>query len=189
MQIVRPLLFSLAVIAGNANSLASAAETDLRTVELSLLHRRLDLGGVRALDAKTGRWSPLRVEGARLLVVHLWAVECSPCTAEMPLLKNIARGWKNEPGVQIVFVSETLDEKVLRDFWFKTNRDRVPETPLTQSIDNRIRDTLDTGKQPLTLLLDQDLVVRQALVGSLTERSPELTTSMSRLLRALNGRR
>lgn len=107
----------------------------------------------------------------------------------MPLLKNIARGWKNEPGVQIVFVSETLDEKVLRDFWFKTNRDRVPETPLTQSIDNRIRDTLDTGKQPLTLLLDQDLVVRQALVGSLTERSPELTTSMSRLLRALNGRR
>ena len=107
----------------------------------------------------------------------------------MPLLRNIVRGWKDDPSVQIVFISETLDEKVLREFWFQSARDRVPDLPLIQSADDRIRDVLGTGKQPVTLLLDRDLVVRQAFIGSLTERTQELTESMSRLLRAIRAKK
>lgn len=166
---------------------ASWAEESVRELEISLLHRRLDLRGVRVFDASKERWGSLKPVDRRLFLIHLWAVECLPCVSEMPLLRNIARGWKNDPAVEIVFISETLDEKQLREFWFRTARDRVPEAPLVQSADDRIRDVLGTGKQPVTLLLDRDMVVRQAFIGSLTERTNELTEGMSRLLRAIRG--
>ena len=168
---------------------ASLAAEPVRELEVSLLHRRIDLRGVRVFDAPKNSWGSFKSEDRRLLLLHLWAVECQPCVDEMPLLRNIVRGWKDDPSVQIVFISETLDEKVLREFWFQSARDRVPDLPLIQSADDRIRDVLGTGKQPVTLLLDRDLVVRQAFIGSLTERTQELTGSMSRLLRAIRAKK
>lgn len=167
----------------------STAAEPARDIETSLLHRRLDLRGVRAFDSSKNKWGSFKIEDRRLFLVHIWAVECKPCVAEMPLLKSIARGWKADPSVQVVFISETIDAKLLHEFWFQTARDRVPDAPLTQSTDERIRDVLETGKQPLTLLLDRDLVVRQAFVGPLTERTTELTEAMSRLLRAVRVQR
>lgn len=167
----------------------SIAAEPVHATEASLLHRRIDLHGVRVLDGSKIRWNPLTLEGSRLYLIHLWAVECKPCVAEMPLLKNIALGWKNDSNVNVLFISETLDEKQLREFWFQTAKDRVPDVPLMQSVDDRVREVLGTGKQPITLLVDRDLVVRQAFVGSLAERTGELAESMSRLHRVLRSQR
>lgn len=179
----------LALVIWLLTTSSSLAAEPVRELEVSLLHRRIDLRGVRVFDAPKNSWGSFKSEDRRLLLLHLWAVECQPCVDEMSLLRNIVRGWKDDPSVQIVFISETLDEKALREFWFQSARDRVPETPLIQSTDDRIRDVLGTGKQPVTLLLDRDLVVRQAFIGSLMERTQELTESMSRLLRAIRAKK
>lgn len=185
MQIVR--LASLLICLLSSSTIVAAES--VRETETSLLHRRLDLRGIRVLDRAKNRWNSLILKGSQLYLVHLWAVECKPCVAEMPLLKSIALGWKNDLNVNVLFISETLDEKQLREFWFQTAKDRVPDVPLMQSADDRVREVLGTGKQPITLLVDRDLVVRQAFVGSLAERTGELTESMSRLLRVLRSQR
>jgi len=173
-------------------SLLSASRADIgdaSVLESSLLHRRLDLGGVRLFDEDKGKWGPLKPERSKLLVIHLWAVECGPCVSEMPLLKNIIKGWRAETEVRFYMVSETLDEKIAKDFWFKTNKIRVPDTGLAQSVDDRLREALGTNKQPVTLILDTDLVVRQAFIGPLTNRATELAEGLSRLLKTLNSRK
>jgi len=177
------------VLASTGASVSFAEGGDPAALESSLLHRRLDLGGVRIFDADRGKWGPLKHERGKLSVIHLWAVECAPCVAEMPLLKNIAKGWHSEADVRFYMVSETLDEKVVKDFWFKTNKGRVPDTALTQSVDDRIREALGTNKQPVTLILDSDFVVRQAFVGALNNRAAELAAGLSRLLRTFNSRK
>ncbi len=149
--------------------------------EASLLHRRINLDGVRVFEAKTKRWQPYRKGSESLLILHLWAVECAPCIAEMPTLRNIVFGWRDEADLRFLFISETLDEKKLLEYW-RSNAERVPAVALYQNTDNRIRDILETGKQPLTLLVDQDLVIRQAFIGTLSDRNHELAASMTRLL-------
>ena len=177
------------LLASSGSSVSFAEGGDASALESSLLHRRLDLGGIRVFDADKDKWGPLKHERGKLLVVHLWAVACAPCVAEMPLLKNIAKGWRSEADVRFYMVSETLDDKIVKDFWFKTNKDRVPDTALTQSVDDRIREALGTNKQPVTLILDSDLVVRQAFVGAINNRAAELAEGLSRLLKTFNSRK
>lgn len=149
--------------------------------ESALLHKRLDFGGVRAFDEKTGRWQPYRRASESLLVVHLWAVECAPCVAEMPTLRSFVAGWRDEPALRFLFISETLEEKKLLDFW-RAAAARVPSVAIYQNADDRIRGVLENGRQPITLLVDQDLIIRQAFVGSLVDRTSELAASMTRFL-------
>lgn len=174
------LVCSLIVI-GESRQESAAAEPALSQLELSLLHRRIDLSGVRGFDAKTSRWQPYRKGSESLLVVHLWAVECAPCIAEMPILRNIVSGWRDEAELRFLFISETLDEKKLLDYW-RASASHVPSVSVYQNTDERIRSILETGKQPITLLVDQDLVIRQAFIGTLSDRTNELTASMTRLL-------
>lgn len=157
------------------------AGSALDPVETRLLHRRIDLSGVRGFDEKTGHWSPYKKGPEQLLVVHLWDIACAPCISEMPMLRKVVHGWRAHPQVGFLFVSETLDERKLLDYW-RAATERVPRVTLYQNTDDRIREVLDTGKQPVTLLVDQDLVVRQAFIGSLEERTNELAASMTRLL-------
>lgn len=162
-------------------------ELEARRTEIKLLHRQLDLTGIRVWDARSKKWLPRAPAPGRILVLNLWAVECPPCVAEFPILRDIARGFrKTETAVRFAFVSETKDEEKLLGF-ARTNRDKMPEAELYQVTDARLRSLLGTEKQPVTLLLDQNLVVRQAFVGSIVERRNEFVDSIERLLQRANA--
>jgi len=180
-QYFSALLLGSTLALGMSQQRLANAELPPIQSEASLLHRRINLDGVRVFEAKTKRWQPYRKGSESLLILHLWAVECAPCIAEMPTLRNIVFGWRDEADLRFLFISETLDEKKLLEYW-RANAERVPAVSLYQNTDNRIRDVLETGKQPLTLLVDQDLVIRQAFIGTLSERNHELAASMTRLL-------
>ena len=171
------------LLAGQLHA-AEPTEAELRRLEASLLHRRLDLGSVRMWDCKSQRWQPFRQAKERVLVLQLWAVECLPCIQEMPLLRNMVSGWQHETAVRFLFISETLEEDKLTQFWCKDKKGTVPDLNSYQSTDGRLRDVLETGKQPLTLLLDRDFVIREAFVGALAARPRELAAAVTRLVAA-----
>ncbi|HMY58354.1 MAG TPA: hypothetical protein PK472_08875, partial [Pseudomonadota bacterium] len=56
----------------------------LRRQEAQLLHRRMDLSTLRVL--RKNEFVATEAPVARLLFVHLWAVECRPCLEELPTL-------------------------------------------------------------------------------------------------------
>lgn len=169
---------------GRARAAASPASS-LRGEESGLLHARLDLRGVRGYRGRRGPWQPFSPGAERLLVVHLWALECPPCVAELPMLRTLVRGWHDQPTVRFLFVAETLDASRLLAFWLDDHHADVPEVELYQSTDGRIRDVLGIGTQPLTLMVDSQGVVRQAFIGSLADRRFELGRAIGRLISAL----
>lgn len=153
--------------------------------ETDLLHTRLDLGGVRGYEREHRTWRPFAWGRERLLIVHLWALECPPCLAEMPLLRALVRGWRDQAAARFLFISESLDELKVLAFWLTTHREKVPEVAVQQSTDGRIRDALGIGTLPLTLLVDRERLVRQAFIGSLASRKFELGRAIGRLLAGL----
>lgn len=158
-------------------------ELELRRAESLLLHRQVDLEGLRRL--KDGKFSVETPQPARLTILHVWAVECRPCIEELPLVRKLADSLEQDPQLRFVMVTETTDTKVLLDFLAK-NRGELPRSaPQYQSTDERLRKSLQNRSQPVTLLLDARMVVRQAFLGSLKLRRSELAEAIQRLSRSL----
>jgi hypothetical protein len=158
-------------------------ELEVRRAESLLLHRKVELSGLRLLrDGRLVNDSPPPV--SRLLVLHLWAVECRPCIEDFPLLRRITDSLRDLPQVKAVLVAETLDLVQLQRF-FDQHRPDLPRVDHYQSIDDRLRGSLQNRSQPTTLLLDALGVVRQGFVGSLKQRRSEFADSIQRLYKNL----
>lgn len=172
-----------------AGGVAAAGGTDealrelaVRRQEAALLHRRVDLRGARLLRA--GQAIDVQPPVAHLLIVHIWAVECPPCIEELPILRRIAESLGRMPQVKIVLVSETIDLPTLNRF-INAHQADMPRVEQYQSIDERLRSSLQNNAQPTTLLVDALGVVRQAFLGSLKHRRSEFVDAISRMTRAL----
>lgn len=176
------LLFALLLC---PSSLRADPPARLADAESGLLHRRLNLSTLNRYHRGQKIWLPLRLAPARLYVVNLWGVHCAPCRAEFPLLRNIARAWQSQKDVQFLYVADPpLDspaEEVVR-FWQELAA-QLPDADPVRSRDDSLRQELDNQAQPITLLLDAQLVVRQAFVGAIGDRP--LGTAITRLLRVL----
>ncbi|HNN95328.1 MAG TPA: TlpA disulfide reductase family protein, partial [Pseudomonadota bacterium] len=118
------------------------------------------------------------------LIVHIWAVECPPCIEELPILRRIAESLGRMNQVKIVLVSETTDLATLNRF-INAHQNDMPRVEQYQSIDERLRSSLQNNAQPTTLLVDALGVVRQAFLGSLKHRRSEFVDAISRMSRAL----
>lgn len=154
-------------------------------IEADLLHRRLNLSGIKKWSPATGQWS-LGHRAAKLYVVNLWSVHCAPCIAEFPFLKNIVHGWRANPNVQFLFIADpptNTTEAEFITFWRKSLA-ALPEAEPYLSTTNAIRTVLEIDTLPITLLLDEQLVVRQAFVGSVEKR--RLGTAIERLMKTLS---
>ncbi|MCS6913516.1 MAG: TlpA disulfide reductase family protein [Myxococcales bacterium] len=160
------------------------AEVELRRLEASLLHRKVDLRGVL-------RWSGGRVveetpSPAPVVLLHLWATTCRPCRDEFLRLSAVLAALEQEPSLGLVVAAED-DSDTLRRFLQERPWPPPPGRVLYKTIDGRLRQAVQTMKQPLTLLLDRSWVVRQAFVGSLEHRRNELVGAIEALLRSLQA--
>jgi hypothetical protein len=168
--------------AGLSAAQAQAQELAVRRQESLLLHQKVDLRGLRRVDGP----SPV-VESppvSRILIVHIWAVECRPCVEEFPVLRPILDSLRTLPLVKAVLISETQDTPKLQAF-LRDNRSIVPQLPQYQVADDRLRASLQNQSQPVTLLLDERGVVRQAFLGSIRHRRSELADAVQRLVKSL----
>jgi hypothetical protein len=172
---------------GEPRNRALADET-VADREAALLHRRLDLAVVQKWSRSMGSWQPLSVPPSAVYVVNLWSIHCKPCLAEFPLLKNILAGWKSRSEVQFLFIadppSETSEAETVA-FW-QQSRAALPDADPCRASSDELRRSLENDSEPLTLLLDDRFVIRQAFIGSIGSRP--LGRSIERLLRsAKNG--
>lgn len=161
---------------------ALQSELRLRQGESLLLHRKVDLSGLRMIQG--GQFVNHPLETARLTVVHVWAVECKPCVEELPLLRRMADSFRSSPQIKFVFVSETTDSAKLLAF-LASHSAEMPRGDHFQITDGSLRASLQQNAQPTTLLLDPLGVVRQALLGSIKQRRSELADAIERLSRSL----
>lgn len=158
----------------------------------SMLHLRLGLGAVKALDLSTAVPSvgaSLTEAKDSVLVLNFWRTDCPPCVDEFPALKSIFQ--EPHPGSELYMVTESLDLDAVRRFQ-TTHRARIPDAPMYVNTDRKLRFQLRSDTVPLTLLLDRRRVVRQVFVGAIHRRpggtgSMELQTGAARLALAEAG--
>ena len=182
-----------------------------RSVEALLLHRRIDLRGLRQYHPATRSWGPLGPPRAKVWVINLWSIACLPCKKEFPLFRRMVQSWQGRSDVQFLFVADPPDETSPSDveqFWktpvfeikpgepcsgISSRREGVPscvvELPLVDpahSSDKRMLKSLfDVTMRPLTLWVDRTGLIRQVFAGSIEARKGELSESITRLAGAL----
>lgn len=162
-------------------------EIKLRDIETSLLHRRLDLSGVKQLQRTTAAWHSLALSHKKIFVINLWSVHCQPCIEEFPLFRKMVEGWRSQSDVQFLFIAdpprETEEEELIK-FW-RNLPTQLPDQDPCRSTDERLRNILEAGTEPITLLVDEHMIIRQAFAGTITKRN--LATAIQRLLNALQS--
>lgn len=149
-------------------------------IESELLHRRLRIDDLQAWTPSQQRWQPRALDSVPVTVLHLWSPRCVPCVEELPLLARLLDAWKSEPSVRFLVVADHEgDGSELLPF-LSAQPLLWRNRPLLRLGTDRLRDGLGVSVQPLTLLVDEQRVIRQAFVGPLSGRS--LGSAISRLL-------
>lgn len=196
---------------------ALASEASEREIEATLIHRQISLNNVQSYSRARKTWQPLRGQGARVRVVNLWAKPCLPCLAELPELRALAATWKgNSRAVQFLFIADppgqTSPEDVV-SFWAnpyadglaascptgedvkRVSHNGVPsclltvpdEDPARSSTDDLLRSLKSIEVRPLTLLLDEQGIIRQVFAGSIKGKRLQVLGAIERLLEVTGG--
>jgi thiol-disulfide isomerase/thioredoxin len=152
-------------------------------IEADLLHRPLHLGDLQSWNPQQKRWQPLASDAtSSVTVLHLWSPRCAPCVEELPLLARLLDAWQREPSVRFLIVADHEgDGSELVPLW-QAQPALWQHRPLLRVGSDKLRDQLGVQVQPLTLLIDDQQVIRQAFVGPLAGRS--LGSAVTRLLSA-----
>ena len=142
----------------------------------------------------------------KIRVVHLWGTWCAPCKDEFPVIKQmdlqIRRNYQG--AVQFVYIADSLSTNGAMKTFMEKYHDDMPAGLLYHDYENKLavellavlpqgsavegRNESSNERQlnlPITLLVDADDVVRQAFVGSVMARRPELVNGIAQLYRAL----
>lgn len=175
---------------------AAASPDDQRRDEVRLLHqvlRPIDLASnLRIFEPRTGEWLRTATSdppAARVIVLYLWNPAAPEAQSELPWLREMARRVEAYHGgdVRFLFIAESVPAADMKAF-AGALRDRVPNMPYFLDQEGSIVDTLRQALPgarlplPITLLLDDQRAVRQAVVGSVASRRSELVSAISDLL-------
>lgn len=179
--------------------------------ETALLHHRLTMPSLSVWEGPRQEWrSLLPREGPptnlKIRVVHLWGTWCGPCKDEFPIIKQmdlqIRRSYQG--AVQFVYIADSLSTNAAMKTFMEKHHDDMPAGLLYHDDENKLamdllavlpqgsvvegRTEAPSERQlnlPITLLVDPDDVVRQAFVGSVMARRPELVNGIAQLYRAV----
>lgn len=130
---------------------------DIRDVYGKVGRKAPDLAFRQVADDAPRRLSELR---GRVVLLNLWATWCPPCREEMPALDRLQKEYEDE-GLVVVTVSDE-DREQLRKY--------AEEHPLSTLYvyDPAIAKEIGFAGRPLTLLIDRDGTVREAVIGTRT---------------------
>jgi thiol-disulfide isomerase/thioredoxin len=154
---------------------------------------------LRIWDTTARQWRAPRPEEtpgqtAPILVVHLWADYCAACKKEFPLVRDFAeRLTKAHPGqVEVIYISETFSSLEM-DRFMVAEKERMPRAPqyhdTGEVFAQLIQENRPSGQLtlPVTLVLDEQRIVRQSVIGPIAAHRLMLAAGITKLVR-LAGR-
>lgn len=97
------------------------------------------------------------------LVLNFWASWCGPCRVEMPSLQQASVKYNGR--VAFVGINQGEDWPTITDFG---NEYKVTY-PLLIDPDNRVNRRYEVNSLPTTVIIDQQGVVREVIIGILSE--------------------
>ncbi len=181
---------TVAAFTGSAQAQVSEQDYLLHTLVKSPV-----FAGLRIWDRHLHDWRGLRPEEipaqrAPVVVLHLWADYCKPCKEEFPMLRALAESIERaHPGqVQFVYLSETADAPAM-DRFVTTLQGSLPRGPLYFDTGATIAQILSEQRPsaqktlPITVVLDRQRVVRQAVIGPISTTRSALVTGIGKLVR------
>ena len=171
---------------------------DTHRQEVALLHRAIDLDRLRDFDVwdeRAAEWrkpksDELTDDRAAVLLLHFWASWCKPCREEFPIWRELQPRLEAlyQGKVRIVYVAIQTNNADMERFLME-NKDRMPRAPWYLDVGERLAGIVRAGlpedrlPMPVTLWLDRQRVVRQAVAGSIYHRRAEVVDSTARLVR------
>jgi len=172
--------------------------TDTHRQEVALLHRAIEPERLRDFDIwdeRVAEWrkpkaDELTDDKAAVLLLHFWASWCKPCREEFPIWRELQPRLEAlyQGKVRIVYVAIQTNNADMERF-LTENKDRMPHTTWYLDVGERLAGLVRTGlpedrlPMPVTLWLDRQRVVRQAVAGSIYHRRAEVIDSTARLVR------
>lgn len=187
-------------LAGPTPLARSGSELDLRRQEVRLLHLALDRVALRSflvwepkIDAlRDARPGEVVDDSTPVMILHLWATWCDPCKEEFPLWQKLGPRLvdRHSGKVRIAHVALQNDSSDMASF-VQQMHGKLPfptrHFDRKERLASALRKAL-SGKQltlPMTLILDRERVVRQAIIGPISERRQELAESTARLIQLI----
>ena len=170
---------------------ALAQRIDQLESESHLLSRKVVLDSLLSIQPTPLSYDkvpPLGSHGQPLLV-HLWSIHCPPCVKELPALAATLKHLREVTPIRIILIAEdSLDSLDSLGDALRSFDEVIPRVELyAAGPASELRSTLQKVSWPATLLLDDQLVVRQALVGTLGARRNALFSAVLRLCASLRA--
>lgn len=208
------LLLSVCCLVGTAQ--AQSPSESKRKVEWGVLHKQASLQDVRSYSRAKQKWQQLPSSKAKVRVVNLWSKTCAPCLAELPTFASLVEQYRQKHGeaVQFLFIADPGEHTSAQDveeFWARPWADSlaqkdcpgqrmshhgvdscllraIPNVDPARSESRRLTALVHPTDEsrPVTLLLDEKGVVRQAFVGSFGTNASDLSDAIDRLLAAVS---
>lgn len=145
---------------------------------------------------------------SKVRILHIWAHHCGPCKEEFPILRDMDKQLRKDYHGEVLFTYVAVDirdSEAMKKFWSE-NSPQMPVGPMfgdhNDALSRSLAEFLPQKPQkgpgeagamarllplPLTLVLDDEGVVRQALVGSIASRRAELVNGVAQVYRWVKG--
>lgn len=101
--------------------------------------------------------------GGQPVILNFWASWCAPCRVEMPSLQQASVKYNGR--VAFVGINQGEDWPTVIDFGSEYN----VTYPLVTDPDNRVNRLYEVTSLPTTVIIDRDGVVREVIIGILSE--------------------
>ena len=199
---MKHLLISLSLLLAGV-SLAEEPSPSLRRDEARFLNQAIPSA---IIEDKLRIWEGSgwrvanAVEGSRtkakVLVVNVWATYCTPCLTEFPVLRDMAQRIEADyqKDVQFIFLSETTDPQLMKEFVAKNVKILPQKIPLYLDENEnfaRILRYFQRGGSlslPTTIILDENRNIRYAMIGAVLDRRSELVNAIDDIMGSIQQR-
>lgn len=101
--------------------------------------------------------------GGQPVILNFWASWCAPCRVEMPSLQEASVRYNGR--VAFIGINQGEDWPTVVDFGSEYN----VSYPLVTDPDNRVNRLYEVTSLPTTVIIDQNGVVREVIIGILSE--------------------
>jgi len=163
-----------------------------------------DLADLDVWDDRQVEWRPASPKErpeqlAPVLVLHLFGSWCVPCLAEFPLWRDMAPALEaaHAGKLRVLYVALQTPRPAMEQM-IRARRDALPalgpgsrwRSDTSERLSNGLRKAIPGGNGklplPVTLLVDDQRVIRQAFVGPIDRRRSELAESVERLVKLVS---